>query len=1378
MKRINFIKKVLFIIGIIILLPIDNKVYPFLENQRPKLQLPHQPFSNAKKQLPMAGRENNKKEEIYAPNEVLIGLKEGVEAEKVLKEVNIKAGSLGRIYDIKPAVNKFRKEYSANKSYKMDKDSQGWFWFLGKKYRAIDSVPDEQVFVEAYNHMSSTEKALYRSYKIKLAGNISVEEAVRKLEANPNIRYAQPNYLNMLYMVPDDPYYSTEGSWGQEFDDLWGIKKISCENAWDISQGEGVVVAVIDTGVDYTHPDLKDNMWVNADGKYGYDFSDQDDDPSDYYGHGTHCAGTIAAVGNNSIGVIGVAPKAKIMSVKIFPNAYDNVCVQAIKYAADNGAKVLSNSWGPQSRRPSCPIMEEAIDYAYDEKGCVVVFAAGNDDDDAVYYSPANYSKTISVAATDHNDLKASFSNWGDVDIAAPGGGDTVPQEIYAPHRTILSLLSSVVDSAMTGSGQLIVGGNYLRQAGTSMACPHAAGVCALILSKLPVLLPEQVKYILKKGVDQLPVDSDNEKLNCGRVNAKKPFSVDISMFCFSKITEPTLDAVIQEKDSVDILGAAYGDLFSHYILEYKSSGSDEWITIAESNTAVEAPSLLGIWDIKNLSDGNYNLRLRVINTYAEEFVRNNSVSINNITVSIVEPESGTIRDLEYIDIKAIACGWRFSSYILDYKLSTTDEWITITPETTTLVIEPSIIGNWDVRGLNDGQYTLRLRVFYKDKMHEKTSIVNVKIDNLIISEPKSNNYLKTQSVIEIKGVACGWSFTNYTLEYSLEGTDDWFSAGLNYDGGIEKNIEDSLLGELDTSVIEQPGKFYLKLTVNYDSKEMASEIITFFYDATLMPGFPIDLPGDPWSSRTSPHISFITMPDDSGSLVASNGARTIYLIDAYGIRSEIPRTAEMNGGCHQEILGPLSTGDLNGDGTQEIVTTVYQVQMWDYDAEENYRYDKADAYQLEPHEDYIWWPDSLSPYRMGYSSPYRIIEWPWRLERRAIAGGWDDHSGRYAVIDDMDGDGETKEIITKHTSANRSDYTKNQTVFYLLKSDGTPAYGWPVETPVTDFGYYLSGWESWPAPAVANLDGGNEKEIITWDPVQGLVSYSMNGQVMPGWQFSDDLVFENNAVGDQDYRTYKISRFTVADVDKDGKYEIIVKDSNNWLWIFDNMGGVQQKIKLENTNFYNAEIPVVDIDKDGNLEIIVSCFRNIDIYRYEADAVNLVYSISTAPALLKSNMVIGDVDGDSQLEIIVYSDAKEIASFKLDGQKVMSKILKDNPSTIDLMLTDIDKNGKLELSAAYYKVFMWELEGLATPENMPWPLEGHDPQHTGRVDITVTAIEGDINGDGQVNSVDLQLCVNILLGTEDFIPGADVNGDGVVGAVDIQMLVNIILGA
>jgi hypothetical protein len=149
---------------------------------------------------------------------------------------------------------------------------------------------------------------------------------------NAAIEYAEPNYLYELSATPNDPYFGSQGSWGQDFDDLYGLKLMSMANAWDQTRGDNVIVAVIDSGIDPTHEDLAANLWTNTaeipdngidddgngyvDDVYGWDFVDSDGEPQDGNGHGTHVAGTIAAVGDNQTGVIGVAPRARIMALK------------------------------------------------------------------------------------------------------------------------------------------------------------------------------------------------------------------------------------------------------------------------------------------------------------------------------------------------------------------------------------------------------------------------------------------------------------------------------------------------------------------------------------------------------------------------------------------------------------------------------------------------------------------------------------------------------------------------------------------------------------------------------------------------------------------------------------------------------------------------------------------------------------------------------------------------------------------------------------------------------------------------------------------------------------------------------------------------------
>ena len=536
---------------------------------------------------------------------------------------------------------------------------------LQKERQAVSFTKEEGQLLKSLKHIPKEEEipALDRIYKVKLGKNQSVKQAVFEYSQDPNIEYAHPNYIMQLHaellpslpLIPDDYYleddanpgYWREGSWEQNYPDLWGLKNTQTIEAWNLFDendngiidgdekypGEDIVVAVIDTGVDYNHEDLFDNIWVNPEivpdvngdgtidihdvdlndngqiesselGYYGedadvlgYDFSGNgeeiapDNNPQDYYGHGSHCSGTIAAVGNNAVGLTGVAYRAKIMPVKIFPNSTIDVCAQGIRYAAEAGADVLSNSWGPNSRQPSEETIEEAIEYAYETYGCVVVFSAGNADDDVGWYSPANHENTIAVAATGYNDQKAGFSNFGEkIDVSAPGGNsgelpelqdlfeevDAALQElaqgdeevgaylvdlfylvldhIYYEEATRQEVIEALKDEAyneilvLSGSapsmdtvinflglsydwGYIYQKGNnilssisdgleiterrmlevspgYYRIRGTSMACPHVAGLAALVKSRYPDSSPDDIRSRIIFGADN--IDSIN----------------------------------------------------------------------------------------------------------------------------------------------------------------------------------------------------------------------------------------------------------------------------------------------------------------------------------------------------------------------------------------------------------------------------------------------------------------------------------------------------------------------------------------------------------------------------------------------------------------------------------------------------------------------------------------------------------------------------------------------------------------------------------------------------------------------------------------------------------------------------------------------------
>ncbi len=302
-------------------------------------------------------------------------------------------------------------------------------------------------------------------HRMRLPEDVKVEEAVRNYRSDPNVEFAEPNYIVKTSAIPNDPGYSLQ--WGLNNTGQTGGTSgadIHAQAAWDVTKGSNnIIIAVVDTGVAYDHPDLSGNIWVNTaelnglpgvdddhngfiDDIYGWDFINNDGYPVDYDQHGTHVAGIIAAKGNNGTGISGVMWSARIMPLRFLGVTGSGdvaKAAEAIEYAADNGARIINASWGGNDYSIT---LYNAIEYAR-QKNVLVVAAAGNEtmnnDIDAFYPASFNLANIISVAASDRNDSLAYFSNYGRVSVhlAAPGVTiySSVPTFAYGDPVTIYS---------------------------------------------------------------------------------------------------------------------------------------------------------------------------------------------------------------------------------------------------------------------------------------------------------------------------------------------------------------------------------------------------------------------------------------------------------------------------------------------------------------------------------------------------------------------------------------------------------------------------------------------------------------------------------------------------------------------------------------------------------------------------------------------------------------------------------------------------------------------------------------------------------------------------------------------------------------------------
>ncbi len=427
-----------------------------------------------------------------------------------------------------------------------------------------------------------------------------------------------PNYLNTLknnelidQAEPVHAFRVTEISNDSLIDNQWYLNKIQVFDAWEKSSGNAsVIVGLIDTGVDYKHPDLQTALWKNyaeingvegvdddqngyVDDRIGWDFTDapsfpdggdylsEDNDPMDEFshGHGTQCAGIIAATRNNQKGISGIAPNCRVMVLRAgTASGYleEDDVARAILYAIDNGAKIINMSFGDVALST---LLRDVIHYAYTQ-GVTLVASAGNNQNDQSLY-PAALSETISVGASTSKDKLAGFSSFGStVDLTAPG------------------------DSIISTS----IGGGYNIVNGTSFSAPMVSAVSALILSEQPNLDPERVRNILKTTTDDMLYYGWDEYSGAGRVNAYKAVSVEHNGIL--EITQPGSNLSIAA-DTLWIEGTlSHPDLLNG-TLEYGiGKNPTQWIIFQNWEHQQIFKDTLGFIPLQTIPDTTLELKL------------------------------------------------------------------------------------------------------------------------------------------------------------------------------------------------------------------------------------------------------------------------------------------------------------------------------------------------------------------------------------------------------------------------------------------------------------------------------------------------------------------------------------------------------------------------------------------------------------------------------------------------------------------------------------------------------------------------------------------------------------------------------------------------
>ena len=448
-------------------------------------------------------------------------------------------------------------------------------------------------------------------YSVSVPTGTSMQQALAFWQSHPNVAIVTPDFELTTQSIPNDP----------SFGSLWGLSNngsqggllnadINIEPAWALGTATSIVTAVIDTGVDYTHPDLASNIWTNTDevagngidddgngfvdDVRGWDFVNNDSDPMDDNGHGTHVAGTIGAVGNNGIGVTGVAWTASIMPLKFLDQSGSGSlsdAIKAIQYARVNGAKIINASWGGGGFSSA---LQSAISQ-FITSGGLFVAAAGNEttNNDVTPSYPANYQGVISVGASTRTDTRASFSNYG------------TSVDVFAPGQSILSTLP---------------GNRYGSLSGTSMATPQVAGALALLWGQNPTLSATTISQALINSTDNVLRASNSTH---GRINVG---AAATALRASNPTTPPTTPPPTTPVS--------------------RSFGIQGNFAIADATAAGASVQRFTINVNENIRIQDLDVQLQIQHTYASDLVIR-LIAPNGTTQTLIQRRGGSTRNIQ-----------------------------------------------------------------------------------------------------------------------------------------------------------------------------------------------------------------------------------------------------------------------------------------------------------------------------------------------------------------------------------------------------------------------------------------------------------------------------------------------------------------------------------------------------------------------------------------------------------------------------------------------------------------------------------------------------------------------------------------------------------
>jgi len=1066
---------------------------------------------------------------------------------------------------------------------------------------------------EALNSSLKKSESLQRYYTYHQNNPALTEEDVIAALGAGNIEYIEPDYYVEKYTLPTDslfPHLWYLYNTGQEyygilrrpgaFNDSLVIK--SGTPGIDINmlpfynnpptETTRVVVAVIDTGVDPLHPELEGRFWVNPDeipgngidddhNGYiddinGYDLSGDttmlydvvgDNDPSDYQGHGTHISGTIAANAND-YGVVGIAPRAEIMAVKTFPNATTSVGSAGIIYAVNAGAQVLNISWGTSFESF---LLKEAVTFARDN-GVIVCVASGNTGAYDNSY-PGSFTESFTVGAGNSDGFVTDFSTYGpQVDIIAPG-------------RDILSLRATGMDMYAEADEPFvrIVDSMYYLSDGTSMAAPMVAGAAALLLSYRPDITVAELENILQQGANDMvdPLNRGDTLIGPDSLSGYGYLNIAVSYNLLTRdgiyIVEPI--GFNRYSGEVAIKIAPVAGYIGSWRLDYSlGRDSEDWQLLSEG-VSMPPDSVAAFFNTPAVND-YINLRL------TDNSVNSKSVTfayINDNLLEITSPVDD--EELQYnVPIYGSVHGPDYESLTISYKFNGQSpiELLTLTNE-----IFDTLIFNWNISGLEPGQYTIILEgTFGGEPVVDSVPIMI--LSSFAAGWPQALTGRAALSAV----VA---DLNNDSFKEVIVGTD----YGLNvfsYDGQPLEGFP-ALIGVDSRCIpavydIDRDGRKEIIVT-NEEG------IYVFNYDGTLAPGWPRFCPtgflayGFPTPTVTqfsTDEDSVIVIINEVGDIYAYefDGSSYFYSLEGYfaSFNQQLSSSYYYGGNA-------VTSADLIGNNQNEVIVTYSS----------NMPYTGVGLFESR---------NGLPAYNMPE---------PYVLSTSAVYG---------TVLADLNNDF-LPEIIT-----NGYDDNGVRTIWAITRGTDTLP-GWPVTIPAGN------GWLS-SYPMVADLDLDNSPEILcTYFELDITSLYIFRADGTPY------ITIEGRPAGEALQQPVTFGVPMVADLTGDEHPEIIIRSGHIFpgsgtekLYILDYTATPLPGWPIETPTrtsmvFSTPFAPLVDdIDHDDRVELILIGEAN-DVYVWDFDALSQ-RGKNTARLFMdnhnSSNLTIQDIITDVDDEI------------------------------------------------------------------------------------------------------------------------------------------------